>query len=236
MLFIPLTFSGFYFTYFSQLGLSLPSVMHMHFILMGLWMITVIAQALLIRSKKPQLHRKIGRLSYILVPLVVLSTWAMMRYSFAAQTEALTGDISLGIAGVTLEQGRIEIANFMSIAFVYLFWLVLFFGLAVGFRKNSSIHARFMIAAALTFIGPTLDRTLIFGFDLYNLGPGLPIEVVGFLLINLILLFLLIKDIKGGKSPIPYSFALGIFMLFQFLHLTITHNSVWETIVRTLLS
>jgi hypothetical protein len=55
----------------------------------------------------------------------------------------------------------------MAIAFIYLFWLIIFFGLPISHRKTLSLHARYMVAASLTF----LDRILIFWLDEFCLSP-----------------------------------------------------------------
>lgn len=235
MIFIPLTIAGFYVTYFSQLDLPQPTITHIHFFLMGIWMALVIIQPLLIRSKKIRLHRSLGKFSYVILPLVALSTWLMIKQSYALQLSGLESDLALKVEGVSLQEGRIKIASFLSIAFVYLLWLMVFYGLAVWNRKKSSAHARYMLAAVLTFMGPTVDRILIFQFEIYMLGPGLPAQVLGFFLIDLILAFLLIQDIRLKKNPIPYSVSLGIYLVFQFLQLYQTESPLWEAFVRNLL-
>lgn len=236
LLFIPLTVAGFYFTYFTKLDLPQPSIIHFHFILMAIWMGIVIAQPLLIRYKNPQLHRKIGKLSYFVVPILAISTWLMIRHSFQLQTTNLEAQIAEGSLTTSVEEAKIQIANFLSIAFVYLFWLVFFYILAIWNRKNHSIHARYMVAAALTFIGPTIDRILIFWFEFYGFGPGLPVEIVGFVLIDLILLFLLFRDLQTKKSPIPYLVSLSTYLILQVFDVKFTMNSIWESFVRTLLN
>lgn len=235
MLFIPLTIGGFYFTYFTQLQSS-PRLIHLHFALMAAWMGIVIAQPLLIHHKKIILHRKLGRLSYVLVPLLILTTWLVMRQSYANQVTAFENDFAQGIAPYsTSEEGRIAIASFSAIAFVYLFWLTAFYSLAIYFRRHTSIHARFMIAAALTFLGPTLDRILFFWFDISTIGLGISSVAVSFILIDLILLFLLIQDVRKNKSYIPFLISLGLYIPIQIFFLTLTETSGWERIVRFLL-
>lgn len=235
MLFIPLTVGGFYFTYFTQLQSS-PRLIHLHFTLMAAWMGIVIAQPLLIHHKKIILHRKLGKLSYVLVPMLILTTWMVMRQSYSNQLATFEHDFAQGIAPYsTAEAGRIAIASFSAIAFVYLFWLTAFYCLAIFFRRHTSIHARFMIAAALTFLGPTLDRVLFFWFDLSTIGFGISSVVISFLLIDLILLFLLIQDARKNKSIFPFLFSLGLYIPFQIFFLTLTETSRWEQIVSFLL-
>lgn len=234
MVFIPLTIAGFYFTYFTKLQLN-PALIHFHFALMAAWMGIVITQPLLIHHKKTQLHRKVGKLSYLIVPLVIVSTFLVMRQGYADQIAAFEGDLAQGVAVYTYEEGRIIIASHTAIAFVYVFWLTVFYGLAIGFWRQSSIHARFMIAAALTFMGPTVDRILFFWFDLASIGPGIPAEAVSFFLIDLILGILLIQDLRKNKNPRPFLIALGLYLPVQIFYFTLTKNAVWEQFVNFIL-
>lgn len=234
LLFIPLTIAGFYFTYFTQLP-AVPGLIHFHFAFMAAWIGMVIAQPFLIRYKKITLHRKLGRLSYLLVPLLIVSTWLVMRQSYANQLSAFASDLAEGVAPYSYEQGRRVIASYTAIAFVYLFWLTVFYGLAVGFRRATSIHARFMIAASLTLLGPTLDRILFFSFGLTTIGYGISVMAVSFFLIDLILLVLLIQDIRKNKSPLPFLVSLSIYLPIQLFYFTLTQTPGWERIVSFLL-
>lgn len=234
LLFIPLTVGGFYFTYFTQLQSS-PKLIHFHFALMATWMGLAIVQPYLIHHKKIRLHRKLGKLSYLLVPLLILTTWFVMKQSYTNQLVAFESDLAQGIAPYTAEEGRIVIASYSAIAFVYLFWLTVFYGLAVFFRRQTSLHARFMIAAALTFLGPTLDRILFFWFDLTTVGFGISVMAVSFFIIDLILMMLLIRDIRKNKSPIPFLLTLGIYIPVQLFYLTLIETAGWEKIVSFLL-
>lgn len=235
MIFIPLIFAGFYVTYFSQLSLSLPSIMHIHFAFMCCWVLMLIVQPLLIRYRKLAMHRSIGKASYFVVPLVITSSWLMMRHSYGIQFSALLSDIEAGLTELTLGQGKAQIAAFISIAFVYLIWLACFYSLAVVYRKNKSFHARFMIAASLTLIGPTVDRILFFLLGISTVIADLPVEIVGFLFIDTLLLTLMIKDIKNNKSAIPFGVSLVIFVSLQVFHIYFTKNEAWGNFVNLLL-
>ncbi|MFN3997407.1 hypothetical protein [Algoriphagus sp.] len=235
MLFVPLTFGGFYFTYFTKIQFN-PPLIHVHFSLMAAWMVIAITQPLLIRNKKFLLHRSLGKLSYLLLPMVILSTWIVMKNGYLAQLAALDQDFQAGLSELSYEQGKIMIASFSALTFVYLFWLSAFYGLGVGFRKNASIHARFMIAAVLTFLGPTLDRTLYFWFGLETMGFGVPIEAVSFIIIDLILFYLLFLDVRNKKSTWPILTALALYISLQIFYLTLTQTPTWEKLISFLLT
>src|SRR5215813_8088804 len=73
---------GFYKSYFSVLLQPKPSIIHIHFTFMSLWIVTLITQPFLIKYKKFALHRVIGKISYVLVPCLLIAAWFMIRYSY----------------------------------------------------------------------------------------------------------------------------------------------------------
>lgn len=235
MLFVLGVFGGFYVTYFSKLTETIPSVTHVHFAFMSLWMIMAISQPLLIRSKKLSLHRKIGKLSYLVLPIVIFTSFLMMRHSYQTQLSSLIENIAIGNETMNLDEGLVLLASFQSIGFAYLIWLGSFYGLAIYFRKSPTIHARFMIAAVLTFIGPTLDRILYYVFDMAYILPGIRTEYGSFFLIDLILLFLLVVDIRKRRNPWPIAFVLGIYIIIQILYTLVQESESYSRLANFLL-
>ena len=236
MLFVLGVFGGFYATYFSKLTDSFPSVTHIHFGFMSLWMVLAISQPFLIRNKKFALHRTLGKLSYLVLPVVIFTSFLMMRFSYQTQLASLTENIAIGNESMTMEEGLSLLASYQAIGFVYLIWLGTFYGLAILYKKSPAIHARFMIAAVLTFMGPTLDRILFFLFELPYILPGIPIEYASFLLIDLILFFLLIVDLRKGRNIWPISFALGFYILFQLFYTFIQKTEPYSNLANFLLT
>ncbi|SFF38736.1 hypothetical protein SAMN05216167_1613 [Spirosoma endophyticum] len=88
-----MVFVGFYKTYFGLFphfdGITLA--LHIHAVTILAWMSILIIQPFLIRGKKLELHRLIGKISYVVMPLVVLSTGWIMRLVDLQQN---TGQIS----------------------------------------------------------------------------------------------------------------------------------------------
>src|SRR6218665_2023980 len=71
-----LVFAGFWKSYFSRFFNGTNDYnfyFHFHAAMMLLWVIILIAQPLLIRKKKLGVHRIIGRLTYFLMPVMLLS-------------------------------------------------------------------------------------------------------------------------------------------------------------------
>lgn len=180
LLLIPLVILGFYKTYFSQFpdfNEKITLFHHLHALIASVWILTLISQPLLIRFKRYKTHKIIGKFTYVIFPLLILSFGPMILRN-------LNSDHPLNA--------------FFSIADCTL--LILFYLLAVYNKKNTPKHMRYMIGAAIVFLGPTIGR----------IGPiliGLSEKVtqnIQYGIIYLILLGSILLDLKHGKKFRPY--------------------------------
>lgn len=138
-----MAFVGFYKTYFGLFPRfeGITAALHIHALTLLLWMGILIMQPLLIRGKKLELHRLIGKLSYVVMPLVVLSTGWIMRLVFMRNTPVAPGAVDtqmIGLADLT--------------------FFVTFYLLAIYYRRKISYHARYMAMTVLPFMNPALGR------------------------------------------------------------------------------
>ena len=190
---IVLVFAGFYVSYFSVFFQPKSPVIHIHFALMSLWIVMLIIQPFFIKYKKLAWHRLVGRISYILVPLVLLVAFLMIRYSYYNFMNSLDKNL-----------GRVEIlkraASVQAIALFYLIWFAIFYVLAIINRKRSLIHARYMLATSLTLLGPTVDRIFFINLRLEKLFGVIPVEAVSFITADVLLAFLFMQDYRRKKS------------------------------------
>ncbi|GAB2601649.1 hypothetical protein [Spirosoma areae] len=133
-----LVFLAFFKTYFGLFptfaGTTL--LVHFHAVTILLWFAMLIGQPILIRNKKAELHRLVGKVSYGLVPFMVLSFVLMAR-----QHQSRGKDLML------LVYNTFDISTF-----------VLFYTLAVVYRRKPAYHARFMVMTVLPFLGATIGR------------------------------------------------------------------------------
>jgi hypothetical protein len=219
MLLIVLVFGGFYHTYFSVISQPTPSIIHIHFTLMALWIIMLIAQPFLIKYKKLAMHRLLGKISYVLVPLIFISIFLMVRYSYYD----IIHDANQNAAKV-LQQA----ASHQAIALIDFAWFILFYILAIYNKRKARIHARYMLATAFTLLGPTLDRTTFFVFKITKLPGGIPNYYLTFFITDALLLFLLIKDYKRKQSVKTLSIILLIYLSGQLFY-SIVPGSDWWT-------
>ncbi|MES2795268.1 MAG: hypothetical protein V4683_04840 [Bacteroidota bacterium] len=228
LLLIVLVFAGFYTTYFSVFFQPTATIIHIHFTLMVVWIAMLIAQPFLIKFKKLFLHRALGKISYVLVPLVLLSGFLMIRHSYYLLIENLRQKAAQGLNQLDSHQILQEAAYYEAIAIFYLTWFALFYSLAIINRRKSAIHARFMLATALPLLGPTVDRIVIFNF---KLPSYLPYELPSFLLIDTILVLLLWHDYQNKRSTKTIKLSLIIYLTGQLLYFIVPHTEWWQQVV-----
>jgi len=138
-----MAFAGFYKTYFGLFPHfeGITAALHFHAVTILVWIGILIVQPFLIRGKKLELHRLIGKLSYVVVPLVVLSTIWIMRLAFIRNTPIAHGAPDTRLIGIA------------DLSFFVLFYLI-----AIYYRHKTSYHARYMAMTILPFMNPSLGR------------------------------------------------------------------------------
>ena len=86
LLLLPLVvIAGFWIPYFSEIPRferSITTAVHVHALLLFAWVALLVIQPLAIRSSSIALHRILGKVSYFLMPLVVISAIAMLRKEY----------------------------------------------------------------------------------------------------------------------------------------------------------
>jgi hypothetical protein len=188
----------------------------------------LVAQPFLIKYKKVAIHRLLGKMSYVLVPLVLLSGFLMMRFSYYRDIAQLKADRERGLNQLDNEQVLQLAAEFKGLPFVWFLWFMLFYILAIINRKRSSIHARYMVATALSLLGPIVDRVV---FRFIKVGEGVRLEAVAFLIADITLAILLWIDYKNKRPVKTLLTALLIFLVGQVLYFTVPGTPAWEKFV-----
>lgn len=143
-----------------------------HGVMLLSWLALLIIQPFLIRYKKYSWHRTIGKISYILVPMILVSIFLVskekyIRLSTVVSKEENIGMIVLNIPGM--------------------FYFGMLYLLAIFYKKNKAYHMRYMIATGLLIIGPAAGRALEFyggqSFDQSVFYSALFVEFLTLLLI-----------------------------------------------------
>lgn len=198
LLFIPLTFLGFYKTYFvlsPEFEGTVDAYTHIHAFIASFWISLLIAQPLLIRSNNFSLHRKLGKISCVVFFALILSFIPQIIKEYGKGLFPLNASFDISL-------------------------LMLFYLLAIKHKKNVGIHMRYMIAIALIFIGPTLGRIIFFLLELEHLGS----LHIPYLIVVAILLGLIFWDRKNGKNYKPYLVAIAVFSIYLISLYTIDVN------------
>lgn len=194
---IPLTILAFYQTYFGlfpAFGESTTLYIHLHAFIASVWILMLIAQPLLIRNRRSDLHKKVGKASYVVFPLLILSFLPQMIRILQSDTQEVI---------------FFPLSDCIS--------LLIFYSLAIYHKRNVSKHMRYMIGSALVFLGPTIGRI---GPNLLGLNPDFT-QHLQYGVIYSILAGLIFLDRKKGKKYQPYLLILGIWVIHQISFLLI---------------
>lgn len=178
---VPLLLIAFYRTYlvqFPDFDVNFNKTLHVHAVIASLWIVMLIAQPFLIMNRKYAWHRAIGKLSYVVFPLLILSF--IPRVIQIVQSGNNVRDITLPICDSLV--------------------MILLYSLAVYNRKDTPKHMRYMIATTIPLLGPTIGRI---GPIFFGWGPVLT-ETFEYSIMLGILSALIWYDRKNRKDYKPY--------------------------------
>lgn len=173
-------------------------MMHFHGMLMMGWILMLLVQAILILKGKITLHRRLGRLSYVLAPLIVLSLYLVNRDQYIYLSAH---------AGTTAAVTKLATALPEGVFFIILYSLAMFY------KHRPALHMRYMCSTPFLFINPAMGRMFRtqFGFE-----QGFPISSTIVLLLAGIIA--LVDSVRTKRISV-------FFLVFAFLLL---HRIIWE--------
>jgi hypothetical protein len=180
LIFVVFCFYQSYFGHFSDfrnainpitnLPALITNITHFHVTMVMLWILMLIIQPILIIKKKLRYHQILGKASYLMVPLIILSFYLITRQ----------------------EQLRVKHLDVFAATLFDFLLFVAYYGLAIYFRKKTAYHARFMILTMLTLLDPAFARInievlpihfvlwlIFFGIEFFNQKIYKP-YVIGF--------------------------------------------------------
>lgn len=195
-------------SYLAQMG-SQSGYTHLHAVMATVWILLLIAQPLAIRAGRRDLHRLMGRASFLVAPLVVISV------------------VLLAHRNMQLYDGeRLLIQTYilyLQLSLALLFAICC--GLAIWHRSNTPVHMRLMICTALTFIDPVVIRLM---FQVAPV-PTWNYQWFTFGLTNAVFLLLIWLDRGSPRGRRVFPIMLGVFVLFQVPALFgLTFSSPWQ--------
>ena len=209
---------AFWTTYYGRLSADIATAKHLHGIAMTLWCLMLIGQALLIRLKRIKIHKLTGKLSYVIVPMILA-----------------TGVHLAHLTVLEIEQGTVFYYYFIALMYNALIVFAVMYGLAIWYRKRPLTHARYMLCTLIPILTPVTDRLIHKYFQgLIPLAPtleGMPmVQVLGFALGDILVLGVLIWDWKAHKRLDVFPVALMIAILYHVSVITFYKFSFWRHI------
>jgi len=203
---IPLVLLGFWKSYFLKFfedTNSLTGFMHFHAILMTAWVTLLIVQPTLIKRKKMKTHRLIGKFSYLLMPLIMVSMLFLVHKS---------GNLK-PIVEQTFVNALLGLLGFFVIGICYF--------VAIINRHNTAIHARAMVGTGLALLDPTLMR--IFGPLFFPVGAFIAIAIIIGVFVVLIVWE---RKQASGRWIFPSLLAIYFIAYFLLTFQLYTNNSI----------
>ncbi|HET6769219.1 MAG TPA: hypothetical protein VFH08_17535 [Chitinophagaceae bacterium] len=206
---------GFYQSYTSEFPnfKNKTTTIHIHGALLMMWFVLLIVQPLLIHTGRSQLHRTIGKASYVLGPLIIVSLFLIGKGSYSR---------SLGIfpEQEILATMVLDIRGFLSFA---IFW-----ALAMFYRKDSASHMRYMIATGILAIGPGVGRGLISSFSMEFWNALTITDLIDLAIVG----FLLGFDIYRKKNYKPFLVVFVVFLVGSLLW-QVRDSAAWQSFARS---
>ena len=213
--FLAISFIGFWPSYFSKFfngTAEFNQYFHFHVATALLWVAMLIIQPILIRSKKLEIHKAVGKFSYLLVPILFISIALLANNRI---------DPNLDLVGPEL-----------WIPFKDLIIFSLGFGIAVKFKNSMPIHARGMIVAGMAFVEPVMARVMFNVFEIQGLIAYLTAISVDYI----ILLGLIILERKETKGRWVFPIALATFFFIHIIRIFKINPAFWESFSRWFVS
>lgn len=190
---------------------------HFHAITALIWFAMLVIQSYLIKKKKLELHRQLGKASIPVALLVVVSVILLAHNKISTTDEA-----SFGFRTYLL---------YLQISLAFAFAVT--YGLAMYHRQSTPIHSRLMVATTLTFVDPIFAR-LIFTYlpDITINGQWLT-----FGMINLVLIGLSIIDRNNKKVRWVFPGLLVLYFIIEIpIFFGLTNSPWWQNFAAWLAS
>lgn len=209
------TFLGFYPSYFAYFPAfkDFSWVYHFHAFFGTLWILMLITQAFLIRKKNYNLHRKIGKASYFVIPFLLFSFFLVAKAMYFKSININHLSEADALAGLS----RTGLPDILYLSILY--------SLGMIYKRRTSWHIRFLTCTGLMILGPGFGRFAFRNFSPEVAGPSLGILFLGIPLIWLII------DIIKKRSPIPLLVFIAISMTAGYMN-GAGHSTWWQTFAK----
>jgi hypothetical protein len=205
--------------HFSTPHVAYPLIVHFHAAVFAGWLAMLTAQVLLIRARRPDVHRKLGRAAMGLAAIIVVLGPATAIAMQRAQLGTAESDPTF------LSAQLLSILAFAALATA-----------ALALRNNSSAHKRLILLATLAISDAGFARLLGGGVHVL-LGDGFWASLAGIYLGSDILAASLgIYDAVTRRRLHPVYIAGTAWLVFnQITAITLLRNPLWKPIALKLI-
>lgn len=209
-------FAGFARTYYLKGAFGTPELsglVHVHAIVMTLWIALFVTQAGLVAARRVDLHRRLGVAGAILAAVVVVA-------GAATGIEGARHGVTPGPPPLVFLMLPLSVVGIFAI----------FVGAALWMRRRSDWHKRLMLLATLSILTPAIAR-LPFEF-IHAGGPG-----AAFGLTDLLVLACVAWDSAKHRRLHP-AFGWGVlfFLLSQPARILVANTPAWLDFAKWLVS
>lgn len=223
--FVPTSFALISRVYTGQQSLP-PLVVHFHAASMSIWLLLLLAQSVLAYSDRLDVHRRLGLVSLVLAPCIMVSMYGMDLYgveTFNVETTVVASAVAPPDLGAQLRQYTASILLIHGAS--YFLFPVFFLWAIFARRKDNETHRRMMILATLVLMIPGLGRLLSVTRILPDFGLSL-IDARHFYLLVLIAPAL-IHEVVKHRTP-HRSYLVGMALLGMWMIAAhVLWNSPW---------
>jgi hypothetical protein len=194
---------------------SFSWIHHTHGAIMVSWVVMLILQPYLIHKGKYKTHRVIGKISYLIAPLMLISMFLATRLNYLNTVDKIPFK---------------DVAYIQALNFITPLIFLLFYSLAIIYKKDVFQHKRYMIGTSFVMVTAVLSRILLLIF-------GSSIEPYDFLLplyfCVIISTILLVNDFLKKENLIPYTIITAV-LYFNIIIFHARYTEVWQSIVRSI--
>lgn len=210
--------AGFYKTYFALFPTfqGLHAFTHIHLAVFLSWFILLVWQPVLIRQKKYELHKKVGRLSYFLAPLMFITILGMVAVSFPHEFANNQEDAYAATTAPILD----------SVFFMTCYLIAMFN------KRNMRWHVAFILAASLIILNPGLARLV---GNLTNQGTAILTTICTPYFVSLSILNYEKLKFKREILKSPYLLFLLLWTLEVGLFVILSANAFWQNLLEKML-
>ena len=193
---IAMTLLGFWPTFFSKLGQTDAAHM-LHGVASTGWLVLVLVQALLIRSRQFRWHRVLGWCSLLLFAVLLTTSWHMMGLLLSGKGSPMPFDTA-------------KLFIYSDVTALPLF--IICYGGAILLRKDRHVHPRLMATTLLAGLLPALARAFLLIFVVTGTtGAGIEALVLAmhptYLFVLAILAIAIVVDWRKDRLRWPFPFA-----------------------------